>query len=113
MKLKLIWMDTKDNTYELGILENKDDKYYFTIQYENLKQATRNGCLGIGALDLSETFFESDELFDFFKERIPEEDHPRLEVWMQKFNLGEYNEMELLKATGAMIATDRYYMCEV
>ena len=79
----------------------------------NLKKATKAGCFGIGELNLFYQTHESDTLFDFFKRRIPPENHIQIEEILKEFNLEEYNEMELLKLTKGRLNTDRYYLEEV
>ena len=50
--LNLYWKDNNENTYMLGTLYKNDDKYYFDINEEGLKQATHHGCYGVGELNL-------------------------------------------------------------
>ena len=108
------WKDTSGNIYELGDLYQKGDKYCFDIApIDTLKKATKAGCFGIGELNLFYQNHESDTLFDFFKRRIPPENHIQIEEILKEFNLEEYNEMELLKLTKGRLNTDRYYLEEV
>ena len=107
MILNLYWKDIEGNSYRLGKLY-KTDKYYFDIDREELKKATHKGCFGIGEINILEDNHSSDTLFEFFKNRIPENSPEVLEF----FGLDEYDEMEILKYTRAELNTDRYYVEE-
>lgn len=110
--LKLKWKDTDKAIYTLGNLYKANNLYHFDIDIDELKKATKNGCFGIGSIDLLYTSHTSKELFDFFKVRIPNEKDPRIEEILKQYNLQEYDEMELLKATKGIIMTDRYFLSE-
>lgn len=114
MELKLFWKDINGNSYELGTLSKKDDKYYFDIVPKDiLKKATKAGCFGIGELNLFYEHHESDTLFTFFKRRIPSREHVEIEETLKELELNEYDEMEILKRTKGILNTDRYYLEEV
>ena len=108
MKLKLKW---KDKT--LGILEKIKDEYVFKIDEEELKEAIKNGCMGIGNLDLLQTEYRSNELFTFFKNRIPDRTNLNIKEILKEFNMEKYDEMELLKNTSAQLETDNYFVEEM
>ena len=112
MKLKLIWEKEKIE-YELGTLEKINNEYVFKINEENLKNAIKNGCMGIGNFDLVQKEYRSTELFSFFQNRIPERDNINIKETLEEFNMKEYDEMTLLKLTRAELMTDNYYMKEV
>lgn len=113
MVLKLYWRDIKENTYMLGKLYKENDKYYFDIDEKELKKATHNGCFGIGELNLLYTHHASDELFPFFKRRLPAKDQEDIEKIMKELNIKEYDEMEILAKTKGILSTDRYYLEEM
>ena len=103
MVLELFWDDINGKSYNIAGLERKDGMYYLHINYPELKEATHNGCFGIGNIDFLQETYVSKELFQFFKSRIP----------ANKRGLPEkYDEMEILKATQGRLKTDRYYLLE-
>jgi len=108
--LNLYWEDKDKNVYLLGKLYKKETKHYFDINEEGLKKATHHGCFGIGEINLQYTNHVSDELFSFFKRRIPSKDNPNIEEILKELNLSEYDEMEILKKTKGVLITDRYYL---
>lgn len=110
MILKLMWKDKNKNIYHIGNLSKIKGIYVFQIIEENLKQAIKAGCMGIGEFDLLSTYYKSEELFDFFKQRIPSEDYRYINEILGKYGLKEYDEMLLLQKTKGQIMTDRYYI---
>lgn len=110
--LKLKWKDNDKVIYTLGTLYKYNNLYHFDIDIEELKKATKNGCFGIGNIDLLYSSHTSKELFDFFKSRIPDENDSRIEEILNKYNLQEYDEINLLKATKGILMTDRYFLSE-
>ena len=112
MKLELIWKK-ENKEYKLGILEKIDEEYVFKINEDNLKNAIKNGCIGIGNFDLMQNEYKSKELFSFFQNRIPEKDNINIKEILEEFNMEKYDEMKLLKYTRAEQMSDNYYMKEV
>lgn len=112
MKLQLIW-NKNGSEFKLGILEKKDNEYIFKIDENELKLAIKKGCIGIGTFDLLNIEYKSQELFSFFKNRIPDKNNINIKETLLMYNLKEYDEMELLKLTKAELATDNYYVIEI
>ncbi len=112
MILNLFWSDVNKKSYRIAKLEEKNNTYYLYIYEATLKLAIRNGCMGIGNINFLKSVYVSKNLFQFFKSRIPDKNHPRINKILKQYNIKEYNEMELLKATGGRLETDRYYLEE-
>lgn len=112
MILKLYWRDINQNTYMLGKLYRSNGKYYFDIDEEELKKAAHHGCFGIGEINLLYTNHVSDNLFIFFKRRIPSKEHINIKEILEEVGLEEYDEMKLLAKTKGILDTDRYYLEE-
>lgn len=110
MILKLMWKDKNDNAYHIGNLTKKEETYIFEIKENNLKHAIKQGCMGIGEFDLLKNYYTSKELFEFFKQRIPDKNHPHIDKILKKYELKKYNEMLLLEKTKGLLMTDRYFI---
>ncbi len=108
--MKLFWEDREGNKYLLGILDKKDNYYYFEKNKEELSKAISHGCFGIGNMDLEQDVIKSEELFPFFKNRIPSIDNPSIKDILKSYDLLEYDEYELLKRSHASLLTDKYYL---
>lgn len=112
MVLNLYWKDIENNAYCIAKLEKNEEKYILTINEVELKKAIIKGCIGIGDFNFLKSKYESKELFSFFKNRIPNENNPRILNILKEYGLEEYDEMKLLKATKGKLQTDRYYLME-
>lgn len=110
MILKLFWKDSQENSYYLADLKKEMDTYILDIDEDGLKDAIKHGCFGIGNLNFLTYHYESKELFQFFKERIPQKNYPRIEQILKKYDLREYDEMKLLAKTRGLTNNDRYYL---
>lgn len=113
MKLLLKWESKEKRQYSLGVLEKRDDKYVFEIDEQELKNAIKDGCVGIGNFNFLEKKIVSDKLFTFFKNRIPTENNWKIGRILKKYNLKEYDKMELLKLTKGKSINDRYWVEEI
>ena len=113
MNLTLKWKSKQGNIYELGVLTKENDMYIFKINEKGLKLATHDGCMGIGNFSLLNNVEKSLKLFDFFKNRIVDEDSPKLQKILKRYNLKKYDDMQILKFTGARSMNDRYWVEEI
>lgn len=91
--------------YIVAFLAKKEEKYYFIYNHneEMLQQAYKNGFTFIPTF-MDKKLYVSNELFGFFKGRIPEEE--RNDIWGKMLEV--YDECELLTITGAKSLTDYY-----
>ena len=110
MKLYLYWKDVEGNTYNIGLLSKEDKEYVFILNKEEYNKALINGCSGIGSLGVGNQ--KSDKLFQFFKERIPGKESPRLKRFMEIYKMENYDEIEILKRSRAITNTDRFFLQE-
>ena len=112
MILKLFWSDSKGNKYHLGNLYKKQNEYFFDIAENELRDALRHGCFGIGNMDITKNSQKSSELFKFFKNRIPKENELTNNELLEIYGLDKYNDMEILKISQGKLIKDRYYLEE-
>lgn len=112
MVLDLYWSDVENNNYNIAMLEYKDGVYILYINETELNKATHHGCFGIGDIKFLKNKYVSKELFPFFKNRIPSKEHPKIDVILKRYNIKEYNEMDLLRKTEGRLEKDRYF-CKI
>ena len=110
MILKLFWKDNENNDYHLADLKRENDLYVLDINEKNLKKALNHGCYGIGEIDLLNNHYESKELFDFFKNRIPSKDYRYIDKVLKQYNMKEYDDIILLSKTKGYSNNDKYYI---
>ena len=108
--LELYWEDIDDKSYHIADLNKKDNIYTLDIIETELKAAIKKGCMGIGNIDFLKSRYESEELFSFFKQRIPQEDNMYIKEILSRYDMKDYDEYELLKKTLGKSMTDRYYL---
>ena len=111
MDLFLKWKKGEE-IFTLGKLSKNENKYFFEIDKEGFKNAVFNGCIGIPGFELGKYSFESNELFKFFRNRIVSKESENIQGILEKYNLTEYNDMQLLKATKAKLHGDNYFVEE-
>ena len=112
MILDIYWSDMNNNKYNIASLEKKNELYILDINESELKQATHSGCFGIGDIKFLQNKYISKDLFSFFRNRIPSSTHPKIDSILKRYNMVQYDEMELLRATEGRLATDNYYCKE-
>lgn len=108
--LELYWEDINDKSYHIANLNKKDNIYTLDIIETGLKAAIKKGCMGIGNIDFLKNHYESEELFSFFKQRIPQEDNMYIKEILSRYDMKDYDEYDLLKNTLGKSMTDRYYL---
>ena len=99
--LYLKWKDyADDNYYCLGALIKEKDKYFFKIDKTEYEKAKEMGLNPASLPFFPDKIYESTELFEFFRMRIPEEE------------LDDLYEFEYLRKSKGIIATDNFYLDE-
>lgn len=66
----IIWEDSNNNSYKIGILAQIDGDFYLKMNNSNASAlAFSKGCIGLPGFQLDK-IYKSSQLFDFFKYRI-------------------------------------------
>lgn len=101
----LIWKDNDSRTqYTVGEL-SKNGKYEFKYIIE-INEAIKKGFKPfISMNDINKTYC-SDELFPIFSSRLPDERRRDIDKILQKYELSEYDEFELLRKSGTELPID-------
>lgn len=108
-KLGLYWYAPDNSECFLGALSKSENTYHFKFSEENYKKAVSNGCCGLCGLDISMDL-SSPVLFPFFESRIPQKDSFKIDEFLQKIGLTQYDDMEILARTGARLFTDKFFV---
>jgi HipA-like protein len=91
---------------KVGILSYKEGKWYFHYT-EEFKQHSDKYYRIIGFPDLGKTY-ESEELWPFFRIRIPGLKQPAIRETLEKEDIDPKNEVELLKRFGLTTPSNPY-----
>jgi hypothetical protein len=86
---------TRTTKYWIGTLTRKDGKYYF-IHSKYASRAANSFWLKIPQFQDLEKVYESDELFRFFKSRLPYSHNSEIPGVLKKYGMEEYDDIELL-----------------
>lgn len=109
-RLYLKWKDINNQIYTIATLYKYEDYYYLMINKEEMQEARKKGCCGLGNIDTNEAGYKSKELFSFFKNRIISKDNEFIDEFLKQYELKEYDEMKILKKTKGVLGTDKYYL---
>ncbi|WP_209399806.1 HipA N-terminal domain-containing protein [Pseudozobellia sp. WGM2] len=82
---------------EVGYLKSENNKWYFNYSDEFKTQDKYHRIVGFSNLDKT---YESEELWPFFKVRIPGLKQPLIQEIIKKESIDKTNEVDLLKRFG-------------
>ena len=104
--LYLIWKDpqTRQN-FIIGKLY-RGEKYTFEY-FKDVGKAENNGWTKFEVFPEEKTY-ESEVLFPVFASRLPDKKRRDIDKILEKYNLSEYDEFELLRKSGARLPIDTY-----
>lgn len=106
-KIIYVYWFNKQKKYLIGTIEKSED-CIFKYGYE-IKQAINNGfSLLVGFEDIDKVY-HSKKLFITFSCRIPSNKRKDIKEILNKYNMKEYDEFELLARSGAKLPIDNLY----
>lgn len=106
-KLILVWQDNRDKKrYKIGEVEKKADGYTFEYDKIGIKSAIEKGFGSLIAFPDTNKKYESKNLFAVFSTRLPDKKRSDIKNILEKYNLDEYDEFELLRVTEGKLPTD-------
>jgi len=107
-RLYLIWKNPVIGyTFVVGAL-TQDNGYVFKYGYE-YKRAKREGFKPLIAFADTDKAYHSAKLFFAFSSRLPDRKRPDIDNILSRNGLEEYDEFQLLKATGGRLPIDNIY----
>lgn len=112
--LYLKWKDYKTNKkYLIGALFKQNGKYYFKISKAHVKKAIDKKVFSKAILPFSDydKIYESDEIFEIFKIRLPKIEKyskEELEDLLRDLGMDKFDEFEYLRKTKGLLMTDKF-----
>ncbi len=112
--LYLKWIDYKTNKkYLIGALFKQNGKYYFKLSKTHIEKALEEKVISKAILPFSDydKIYESDEIFEIFKIRLPKIERYSKEEFQGLLNdlgMNNYGEFEYLKKTKGVLYTDNF-----
>jgi hypothetical protein len=110
--LWLTWKNEEGESFRVGELHRRSGKYYFKYEINEVKRAEKCGFELLKFLPIADSEYFREELFRTFMERIPSKSQKGIDELLKKYDIGEYDEFELLKKTGGKSDTDRFEFIE-
>lgn len=105
----LYWNNKRSGkSYKMAELYKENGNFYFKYIVENVKIALQDGFMYLIAFPNVNATYESSDLFACFATRLPDKRRPEIRKILDTYGLKEYDEYELLKASGAKLPTDDY-----
>ena len=105
----LYWNNRRSNkSYKVAKLYKENGKFYFKYIVENVRVALKDGFMYLIPFPNVNATYESNDLFACFATRLPDKRRPEIRKILDTYGLKEYDEYELLKASGAKLPTDEY-----
>lgn len=105
----LYWNNRSSNkSYKVAKLYKENGKFYFKYIVENVKVALKDGIMYLIPFPNVNATYENNKLFPCFATRLPDKRRPEIRKILDTYGLKEYDEYELLKASGAKLPTDWY-----
>ena len=111
-KLYVNWVrHSTGEDFIIGIL-SRGDKFKFEYGFE-IEDALASGFELFIPFDELDKVYESDNLFQIFSSRVPSSKRADINIILESYGLKEYNEFDLLKASGGKLPTDNIYFSAV
>lgn len=105
--LFLIWKDPKTRkNYTIGKLSHNGN-YNFSY-FETATGAAKAGWEPLEAFPELDRTYESENLFPIFSSRLPDRKRRDIKKILEKYELSEFDEFQLLRKSGARLPIDTY-----
>lgn len=112
--LWLIWKDTvTKEKFKIGELSKENDKYVFEYDTGEVKLAMNHNFKPLLFFpSLNKRYERKGSLFPDIASRLPDRRRVDIKKILEKYNLKEYDEFELIKRSGAKLPTDTFEFVE-
>lgn len=94
------------NEILIGDVSKSDNEYIFKYDIHGVEKANKIGFKYIVGFKNIKQEYKSEKLFSIFTSRIPPKNRHDIDDILNKFELSEYDEIELLKRTNGKCYTD-------
>ncbi len=106
--LYLVWKNPVNHSnYIIGSLY-RDEEYIFEYSADFKKELINNNVEVLHAFPEVDKIYTSKELFPSFASRLPDRKRRDIRMILEKYNLSEFDEFELLRSGGGRLPIDTY-----
>ncbi|MGH4126052.1 MAG: HipA N-terminal domain-containing protein [Clostridium sp.] len=104
----MIWRNTQGESFKVGELSRREEKYYFKYDISGVEKAKEYGFSPLPNLPRIDVEYFREELFSSFLNRIPGHGKRDVSSVLKRYDLKKYDAFELLKKSGGKISTDNF-----
>lgn len=105
--ITVLWYShTENKYYSVGVITRKSDNTYEFVYAFDIEDIIEKGYRPFECFENPYKAYSSDALFPVFASRVPPRNRIGIERILDKYGLDEYDEFELLRASGGVLPTD-------
>ena len=104
----MTWRNGEGESFKVGELARRAEKYYFRYDIEGVKKAEEYGFIPLTNLPRIDVEYFREELFYSFSKRLPYHGKRDIRSVLKEYGLEEYDAFELLKKTGGKCPGDSF-----
>ena len=104
----MIWKNDEGQSFKIGELSKKTEKYYFKYDIEGVKKAEVYGFSPLPYFPKIDAKYFREGLFRSFLKRLPMHGKREITSVLKEYEIEEYDDLELLKKSGGKMSTDSF-----
>lgn len=104
----MTWRNSEGESFKVGELARRGEKYYFKYDIEGMKKAEEYGFAQLSNFPRIDVEYFREELFCSFSKRLPWHGKRDVSSVLKEYGLEEYDAFELLKKTGGKCPGDSF-----
>ena len=104
----MIWKNKDGESFKVGELSKRPDKYYFRYDIEGVKKAEAYGFLPLPYFPIIDAKYFREGLFRSFSKRLPGHGKKDINSVLKEYNLKKYDDLKLLEKSGGAMPTDSF-----
>ena len=104
----MIWKNKDGESFKVGELSKRPDKYYFRYDIEGVKKAEAYGFLPLPYFPIIDAKYFREGLFRSFSKRLPGHGKKDINSVLKEYNLKKYDDLKLLEKSGGVMPTDSF-----
>ncbi|MCB2293118.1 hypothetical protein LGK95_06220 [Clostridium algoriphilum] len=104
----MIWKNDEGQSFKIGELSKRTEKYYFKYDIDGVKKAGEYGFSPLPYFPKVDAKYFREGLFRSFSERLPLHGRKDITSILKEYDIEEYDDLELLKRSGGKMSTDSF-----
>lgn len=104
----MIWKNSEGESFKVGELIRRTEKYYFKYDILGVEKAVEYGFQPLPNLPRIDVEYFREELFSSFSKRLPSSGKKDVSSILKQYEMKQYDAFELLKKCGGKSLTDNF-----